>query len=100
MPPPPNSLASQLAIARRRAGLSQGALGAKVGLAQSHVSKIERGAVDLQISTLIDIARALNLELLLVPRQLVPAVQALTRQVVGEIDLVAAPAYRLGEPDA
>jgi len=69
-----------LIAARLRAGLSQGALGAKVGVAQSHVSKIERGAVDVQTSSLVELARALGLELMLVPAQLVPAVQALERE--------------------
>jgi transcriptional regulator with XRE-family HTH domain len=69
-----------LIAARLRAGLSQGALGAKVGFAQSHVSKIERGAVDVQTSSLVELARALGLELMLVPAQLVPAVQALERE--------------------
>jgi transcriptional regulator with XRE-family HTH domain len=84
-----NPLAEQLEqiapafiAARLRAGLSQRALGAKVGLAQSHISKIERSAVDPQISSLVEIARALGLELMLVPRQLVPAVQALQREAM------------------
>ncbi len=68
-----------LIAARRRAGLSQRALGAKLGLAQSHVSKIERAAVDPQVSNLVQMSRALGLELMLIPTQLVPAVQALQR---------------------
>ncbi len=68
-----------LTAARRRAGLSQRALGAKLGIAQSHLSKIERAAVDPQVSSLVEIARALGLELMFVPRQLVPALQALQR---------------------
>jgi len=74
-------LADRLTAARRRANLTQAALGAKVGLAQSHVSKIERAAVDPQTSSLVELARALDLEVMLVPRQLVPAVHALERDV-------------------
>lgn len=70
-----------LAAARSRAGLSQRELGARVGLAQSHVSKIEHAVVDPQLSSLVELSRALELELMLVPRQLVPAVRALVRQV-------------------
>jgi transcriptional regulator with XRE-family HTH domain len=75
------SVTHLLMAARRRAGLSQSALGAKVGLAQSHISKIERGVTDLQTSNLVEIARALDLELMLVPRQLVPAVRALQQEL-------------------
>lgn len=75
-----HQIATAFIAARRRAGLSQRALGAKVGLAQSHISKIERAAVDPQVSSLMEIARALGLELMLVPTQLVPAVQALQRE--------------------
>jgi transcriptional regulator with XRE-family HTH domain len=76
----PQPIIGTLIAARLRAGLSQSSLGAKVGLAQSHVSKIERGAVDVQTSSLVELARALGLELMLVPAQLVPAVQALARE--------------------
>lgn len=70
-----------LAAARRRAGLSQAALARRIGADQSYVSKVERGGVDPQTSTLLELARALDLELMLVPRQLVPAVQALQREI-------------------
>jgi transcriptional regulator with XRE-family HTH domain len=73
-------IAEMLIAARRRAGLSQRELGAKVGIAQSHISKIERAAIDPQVSSLMELARALGLELMLVPAPLVPAVQALGRE--------------------
>jgi transcriptional regulator with XRE-family HTH domain len=73
-------IAEMLIAARRRAGLSQRALGAKVGVAQSHISKIERAAIDPQLSSLMELARALGLELMLIPVQLVPAVQTLRRE--------------------
>ena len=59
--------------ARHRAGLSQRALADKVGLAQSHISKIERGAVDPQTTSVVEIARVLGLELSLVPTSLMPS---------------------------
>ena len=76
-----SSLVTALAGARRRAGLNQMALGRRIGSDQSYVSKVERGGVDPQISTLVELARALDFELMLVPRQLVPAVQALQREI-------------------
>ena len=42
-------------------------LAAKVGWPQSPLSRIERGHVDLQLSSLIQLARALGLEPVLVP---------------------------------
>jgi transcriptional regulator with XRE-family HTH domain len=75
-------LLSALIAARHRAGLSQRALADKVGLAQSHISKIERGSIDPQISNLIEMARVLRLELSLVPTSLVPALRALVRETV------------------
>ena len=88
-------IATALTAARRRAGLSQRALGAKLGISQSHLSKIERAAVDPQVSSLVEIARALRLELMFVPTQLVPAVQALQRDTGSS----QPPAYRLDDSD-
>ena len=73
------NVAQELKTARNKKGLSQRELGAKVGIPQSHISKIENGAVDLKTSSLIELARALDLELMLVPRALTPAVQGLQR---------------------
>ncbi|HWA91876.1 MAG TPA: helix-turn-helix transcriptional regulator [Rhizomicrobium sp.] len=68
-----------LKAAREAKGLTQRALAERAGVPQSHISRIESGAVDLQTSSLIQLARALDLELSLVPRQIVPAVDALAR---------------------
>lgn len=65
--------------ARKRKGLSQRALSAKSGVPQSHISKIESGAVDLRVSSLIALARVLDLELELVPRKAVSAVKSIVR---------------------
>jgi transcriptional regulator with XRE-family HTH domain len=50
-----------------------------LGLPQSHISDIEKGKKDIRLSTLIEIARVLGLELVLIPRELVPAVTSLCR---------------------
>ena len=68
-----------LADARKASGLSQVELGAKVGLPQSHISRMESGAVDIRLSSLLEISRTLGLEPIAVPRSLVPAVRALVR---------------------
>jgi transcriptional regulator with XRE-family HTH domain len=72
-------MATILRNARENKGLSQRDLGAVSGVPQSHISKIEKGAVDLRLSSLIELARALDLELVLVPRPAVPAVQSIVR---------------------
>lgn len=68
--------------AREQRGLSQRALSQLVGMPQSHISKIENGQVDLQLSSLTELARVLELELRLVPRRAVPAVDSVVRTVV------------------
>jgi transcriptional regulator with XRE-family HTH domain len=72
-------MAALLREARTKKGLSQRELSANAGVPQSHISKIEQGAVDLRVSSLIELARALDLEVTLVPRPAVPAVQSIVR---------------------
>ena len=72
-------IASTLKAAREARGLSQRDLSAKAGVPQSHISKIENGAVDLRVSSLVELARVLDLELMLLPRKTVSAVQSLVR---------------------
>ncbi len=72
-------IARLLRSARQARGLSQRELSAKSGVPQSHISKIETGAVDLRVSSLVALARVLDLELMLVPRKTVPAVHSLVR---------------------
>ena len=99
-------ITSGLKAARESAGLSQHTLGLRVGVPQGHISKIENGTVDLRLSSLIALARVLDLELMLVPRNAVGAIQS----VIRGIDRVARgrehpsrdilrPAYRLDEED-
>lgn len=65
--------------ARQKKGLSQRELSARAGVPQSHISKIERGAVNIQLAGLLELARALDLEIVSVPRKLVPAVEGIVR---------------------
>ena len=51
-------IAESLKAARERKGLSQRALSAKAGVPQSHISKIENGAVDLRLSSLVELAQS------------------------------------------
>jgi transcriptional regulator with XRE-family HTH domain len=79
MIPGAEGMATTLRNARENKGLSQRNLGAVSGVPQSHISKIEKGAVDLRLSSLVELARALDLELTLVPRSAIPAVQSIVR---------------------
>ena len=72
-------MARELKAARLAKGLSQRALSERAGVPQSHISKIERGGVDLRHSSLVEIARALDLEVTLVPRRHLAAVRSITR---------------------
>ena len=72
-------IATTLKAARESKGLSQRQLSQTAGVPQGHISKIENDAVDLRLSSLIALARALDLELALVPRKAVPAVRSLVR---------------------
>ncbi|MCK5464882.1 MAG: helix-turn-helix transcriptional regulator [Bacteroidales bacterium] len=72
-----NSILKQLKIARQEKGLKQSEFGNKLGLPQSHISKIERGETDPRLSTVVDMARIVDRELILVPRRLAPAIRSM-----------------------
>ena len=75
----PETLRQQLKEARKRGGWSQAELGQRVGLPQMHISGIESGKIVPRFDPLLDLARMLDHDLLLIPRALVPAVQAMVR---------------------
>jgi transcriptional regulator with XRE-family HTH domain len=78
------ALIARLRQARETAGISQRALSDRSGLTQSHISHIERGTLEPGISNLIDLARALDMELVLVPRKLLPAVEGILASTSGD----------------
>ena len=75
----PDALRRELIEQRQKRGWSQVELGKQLGLPQVHISAIETGKVVPRFDTLLDLVRVLDRDLLLVPRTLVPAVQALIR---------------------
>ena len=75
----PTDLRQEIKAARTKQGWGQRQLGASIGLPQSHISAIESGEVVPRFDTLLDILRVLDLDLLLVPRSFVPAMQSLIR---------------------
>jgi HTH-type transcriptional regulator / antitoxin HipB len=72
----PETLGTQLGKIRRSRSVGQQALAAKLGISGPNLSRIEHGA-DFRVSTLLDLARALKLEPILVPKEHVPAVRAI-----------------------
>ena len=77
-------IAQQLKETRENRGLSQRKLSARSGVPQSHISKIENGNVDLRLSSLIAIARVLELELALIPRKYISAVNSIVDSASSE----------------
>lgn len=58
-----NKIGNNLRAERNRLGLSQEELAEKAGLQREHISKIERGLIDMRVSaTLVPILKALNLK--------------------------------------
>jgi len=64
----PRQLGNLIRRARKRRGLSQGALGAKAGLRQETISLIENGNLAAKIETILAVLAALDLELRVAPR--------------------------------
>lgn len=79
-------IAETLRRARHRQGMSQRSLGELVGMPQAQISKIENDAVDARVSSLIALARGLGLELVLVPRNALPAVRSISRSFTRAAD--------------
>jgi len=73
------ALIAQVREVREASGISQRSLSDRAGLTQSHISHIESGKTEPGLSSFIDLARALDLELILVPKKLLPAVHGLMK---------------------
>lgn len=100
-----------LRAARKAKDIRQSALAQTVGISPAHLSRIESGKMTPTLPTLQEIARALDLEIMLVPRQSVSAVRAMSsqkkanREVLLDMNRIAEkaqsktppPAYRLGD---
>lgn len=71
---------STLAGARQSRGIRQDELAHRLGLTPATLSRIEHGG-GFRVGTLLDLARELKLEPLLVPKEHVPAVRALLRDL-------------------
>lgn len=75
----PEDLRQELKRARIKRGWTQAELGRRAGLPQMHISGIETGKIVPRFDTLLDLARVLDQDLLMVPRELVPMIQNFVR---------------------
>ncbi len=64
----PKQLGNALRRFRRKQDLTQAQLGQRAGLRQATVSQVENGLETVKLSTIMDLARALDLEFVLQPR--------------------------------
>ena len=99
---PMTRTAEALKAARLAKGLSQRQLSVRTGLTQAHISRIENASVDVRLPNLIELARVLDLEMMLVPRPLAPAVRDIIRSHRSVDERPAArprPAYRLDDDE-
>jgi transcriptional regulator with XRE-family HTH domain len=75
----PKDLRQALKEAREKRAWTQRDLSSRLGLTQKHISGIESGKIVPRYDTLLELVRALDRDLLMVPRALVPVVQSLVR---------------------
>ena len=88
------ALSEVLRRARLNRHLSQQELARKLGVRQRQISDLERAAMDPRLSTVQNVARALDLEVMLVPRHLISTVQGLQRT---SVESAKRPMYALGD---
>lgn len=81
-------ITQQLRTTREARKMSQRELSARSGLTQSHISQIERGTMEPGLSSLVDVARALDLEVVLAPKKLMPAIRNILDSTSTSNDIV------------
>jgi transcriptional regulator with XRE-family HTH domain len=90
-------IVSHLRNARVKKHLSQSDLAIKLGVPQSHISKIESGKINPNIGIVIEIARVLDCELMLIPKKYAISVEtSLRAQAIHSTKL---PAYTLKDDE-
>src|SRR5260221_419223 len=80
----PAELRRALREAREKRGWSQRDLASRLSVGQRHISGIESGKIVPRYDTLLELVRALDRDLLMVPRALVPVVQSLVRDYLAK----------------
>ncbi|MBV8272410.1 MAG: helix-turn-helix transcriptional regulator [Cupriavidus sp.] len=73
------ALQTELESARRAAGISQQQLASRAGLSRMTVQRTESREIDPKLSTVIEMARALGMDVMLVPTTLRPDLETFVR---------------------
>jgi DNA-binding XRE family transcriptional regulator len=73
------ALQTELESARRAAGISQQQLASRAGLSRMTVQRTESQEIDPKLSTVIEMARALGMDVMLVPTALRPDLENFVR---------------------
>ena len=84
-----HEIGGELKQARLAAALTQEQVANLAGISRPRYRDVETGVAAARTTTLINIARALGLEIMLVPHAIVPAVNALLRPHDDEDDIPA-----------
>lgn len=84
--------------ARRTKNLSQSELAIKLGIPQSHLSRIESNKVNPSLKSTIDIARMLDFELMLIPKKHYKSVEHLIKAMQHPMKAIG-PKYTLSDDD-
>ena len=74
-----NKILDELHHARKAAGLTHEVLAQHAGLSRMTVQRTEAGKIDPRLSTLLEMARTLGLDLMLVPKALRPDLEDFVR---------------------
>lgn len=85
-------LLKELAQIRKTSGLTQAELAKKLGVPQSSIARMETSSADVRLSRFVEMARVLDREIVLVPKELEMVVRALISKD-GNKDLANSPAY-------
>lgn len=72
-------LGRQLRLARQAVGLTQEKTADLAGVSRQRYRDIETGMAAARATTLVNITRALGMEMMLVPQRMVPAIEAMLR---------------------
>ncbi|NEI51141.1 helix-turn-helix domain-containing protein [Rhizobium leguminosarum] len=89
-----------LKTARKNLGLTQEQVADLAGISRPRYREIEAGSAAARTTTLINISRALGLELMLIPQAMIPAVDAVLQPDGAEDDLPAFMASADGDANA
>lgn len=91
-----SDIINSLITARISKGLSQSEMARRIGLPQSYVSRLESGRLDARISSIQDIARFLELDIMLIPASMQPIVESLLKS---DERIADRPLYTLDDTD-